>query len=171
MSHLFVTSDTHFNHKNIIKYCSRPFKNLHEMNKIIISNWNERIKENDTILFLGDFCFKVNKEKYLIWKNQLNGNIVFIKGNHDKNNSLKTYINSLIIEYGNYKILCQHRPPEEIPDYINFALCGHVHEKWKSKAKPPTINVSVDMWNFRPIRMDEILKYYKGGKFAESDSS
>lgn len=40
-SRVYFTSDTHFNHTNIISFCQRPFKNVDEMNERIIANWNE----------------------------------------------------------------------------------------------------------------------------------
>ena len=58
MVNTFFTSDTHFGHANIIKYCNRPFSSLEEMNSTIIRNWNEMVKPEDTVFFLGDFCFK-----------------------------------------------------------------------------------------------------------------
>ena len=39
-SGVFFTSDTHFNHTNIIRFCSRPFKDVEHMNETLIANWN-----------------------------------------------------------------------------------------------------------------------------------
>ena len=54
----WFTADTHLGHQNIIKYCNRPFKTLDEMDTAIIRNWNERVDPDDTVLVLGDFCFR-----------------------------------------------------------------------------------------------------------------
>ena len=186
MSYWF-TSDTHFGHCNIMKYCNRPFKLLDEMNSTLIQNWNSRVKENDTVFFLGDFCFKSGSNrgegisvKASEWKAKLNGSVVFIKGNHDRNNSLKTPIHSMQIIMGGYKMNMVHRPQDVNFDY-DINLVGHVHEKWKVKRiyksvglykrliykllrkKVPittAINVGVDVWKFRPISINEILKVY-----------
>ena len=48
MANIYVTSDTHFNHKNIIEYCNRPYSSVEEMNKAIIDNWNSVVKDEDT---------------------------------------------------------------------------------------------------------------------------
>ena len=49
MGKIFVTSDTHFNHKNIIEYCKRPFKDTLEMNEYIIEKWNSVVKDEDIV--------------------------------------------------------------------------------------------------------------------------
>lgn len=55
-SGVFFTSDTHFNHANIIRFCNRPFKDVSHMNEAIISNWNRVVGPEDIVFHLGDFC-------------------------------------------------------------------------------------------------------------------
>ena len=69
---LYVTSDTHFNHKNIIEYCDRPFKDIYEMNETIINNWNQVVKEEDIIYHLGDYGFGKKENLQEIFE-ELNG--------------------------------------------------------------------------------------------------
>ncbi len=76
----WATSDTHFGHANVIKYSNRPYKDVDEMDSILIKNWNEVVQPNHTIFHLGDFSFK-DPERYL---NRLNGKIIYIPGNHDQ---------------------------------------------------------------------------------------
>ena len=81
----YITSDLHFGHKNILEFCSdtRPFDDIRHMNDELIKQWNRTVGENDTIYHLGDFCFKGQDFTDNTLK-QLNGNKVFILGNHDK---------------------------------------------------------------------------------------
>ena len=136
----FFTADYHLGHKNIIKYCNRPFKTLDEMNKTIVRNHNQRVKSDDIVFHIGDFCFKNSSEikgegiriKALEWEKRLNGKIIHIKGNHDRNNSCKTLLESAIIKYGGELIYLVHRPEHFNSNYdINFV--GHVHNIWKFK--------------------------------------
>lgn len=55
-SKVFFTSDTHFYHGNIIRFCNRPFKDVEVMNETIISNWNNTVGQDDIVFHLGDFC-------------------------------------------------------------------------------------------------------------------
>lgn len=173
MSNIFVTSDMHLGHDNIIKYCGRPFKSGDHMNESLIRNWNERIKIEDTIFHLGDFCFKGGSEGGLtraqMWENQLNGKIIHILGNHDKNNNVKSIVTHALCEFANTTFLMTHIPPtmkQEVPEFCDFVLSGHVHEKWKYQYNPkgeitvPIINVGVDQWNFRPVKIHEIIIFY-----------
>ena len=80
---IYFTSDTHFYHKNIIKYCNRPFKDEIDMNNKLIDNWNSIVTNNDTVYHLGDFALtSYNNLKDIF--NKLNGNIILIRGNHDR---------------------------------------------------------------------------------------
>ena len=48
-------ADTHFSHKNIIKYAGRPYATVEEMNESLIDNWNQCVDADDQVFFLGDF--------------------------------------------------------------------------------------------------------------------
>ncbi len=86
----YFTSDNHFFHANIIKYCNRPFTSMEEMNLVMIRNWNEIVTPDDTVFHIGDFGLcksseapNAPKDPFKFIRNQLNGNIIFIAGNHD----------------------------------------------------------------------------------------
>lgn len=171
----WFTADYHLGHENIIKYCNRPFKSLEHMNTEIIRRHNERIKPEDVVFHIGDFCFKNTSDKgegikicALDWEKQLNGKIIHIKGNHDKNNSTKSLIEFLIINYGHYRVQLIHNP-EDINVKYNWHFIGHIHDHWKFRkikrnlyAGDPEIiyliNVGVDVWNFYPHTFEEIIK-------------
>ena len=54
---IFVIVYSHFSHETMIKYCDRPFKNVHEVNKVIIKNWNEVVEKDDIAYCLGNSDF------------------------------------------------------------------------------------------------------------------
>src|SRR5580658_1871636 len=56
MVNSWFTSDFHLGHRNIIRYCSRPFASVEEMDAAILANLNELVGANDVLYFLGDFC-------------------------------------------------------------------------------------------------------------------
>lgn len=80
---VYFTADCHFHHKNVIKYCDRPFADVDEMNRVLIENWNNVVKENDEVYILGDFTFKgLDAIEPLV--EQLNGTKYLVRGNHDR---------------------------------------------------------------------------------------
>lgn len=80
---VFFTSDTHFGHQNIIKYCNRPFSNVGEMNEVIINNWNALVMPGDVVYHLGDVALgDINKSLECV--RRLVGHKILILGNHDR---------------------------------------------------------------------------------------
>lgn len=78
----WFTADTHYYHKNIIKFCDRPFAHIYEMNKKLIANHNDVVGDNDEVYFNGDFSWG-SKGKTIEILKQLKGKKYMIFGNHD----------------------------------------------------------------------------------------
>ena len=55
-SKIFLIGDLHFGHRNIIKYCNRPFKDVEDMTEKLIKNWNSVVGKNDIVYVDGDFA-------------------------------------------------------------------------------------------------------------------
>jgi len=160
----WFTSDTHFGHFNIIEYAKRPYKTVQFMDEVLINNWNEKVQPQDTVYFLGDFCFKRCAEApegspFEYYRSKLNGSIVFIQGNHDHSNGFKPILQNGVIEYGGERIFLVHKPEHYNPKYA-INLVGHVHDEWKFQKYDTTIllNVGVDQWGFKPINIHTIMK-------------
>lgn len=82
MARLF-TSDTHFRHRNVIKYCNRPWETTAEMDEAMIDQWNSQVEPGDDVYHLGDVGIGKGMalDERLI--SRLNGNKHLVLGNHD----------------------------------------------------------------------------------------
>jgi calcineurin-like phosphoesterase family protein len=80
---IFFTADLHIGHENSIKLDKRPFKNLEDMHRGIISNFNKQVPADGVTYFLGD-VFTHGSEITKAVITQLNGIKILIRGNHDK---------------------------------------------------------------------------------------
>ena len=78
---IFFTADTHWGHRNIIRYCQRPFVDVEEMNEALITNWNNTVGKDDIVFHLGDFAMGGSAEWCRLLE-RLNGRIYLILGNH-----------------------------------------------------------------------------------------
>lgn len=166
---IFFTSDSHFFHGNIIKYCQRPFESVEEMNETLIMNWNNKISPQDTVFFLGDFGF-ASSDKIKEVLERLNGNIHLCRGNHDKPlNSLYKYFVSVFdlktilvpdeeISGGYRAVVLCHFPllSWDRQYYKSIHLHGHVHSKTGFIGPELRYDVGVDNNNFSPVSYKEI---------------
>lgn len=165
----FVTSDTHFLHSNIIKYCSRPFNNVDEMDTALITIWNEIIAPEDIVFHLGDFAMGGNFKLEQILKilNSLNGKKILVRGNHDHSKVAaaecwKKVCKEFNFEFKGIKIHMQHVPWKDInPEHLY--LHGHSHGTlgtWHDGQ----IDVGVDCWDFAPVELDEIIEFWESNR-------
>ena len=174
MAHMFLSSDLHLGHGNIIKYCNRPFRDAHHMNKSLIANIQSRMTDkHDTLIHIGDFCCK-GRERGVDgvrtsagkWEERIDRKIIHIVGNHDNNNGLNHAMEFAVIKIGQYRALLMHIPPLSglFPTAaFDFVLCGHVHDRWKTQWANGVwfYNVGVDANKFMPVRIDEVIGLYQ----------
>lgn len=167
MGKIFVCSDTHFNHANIIKYCNRPFKDVDEMNETIINNWNSVVGDEDTVFFLGDFCLGKREDVIALGK-KLKGHKILVMGNHDRVTNTAfieagfetIYKKPTLIRFDEYDITIQfsHAPTHDI-QYQYPNIHGHIHDILGNDAKH--FCVSMEQINYTPIPLEDIIKYFK----------
>ena len=164
----WIISDTHLGHNNIIRFCNRPMN--HE--DIIISNWARTVAWDDTILHLGDVAFG-NKESIEYWANRIKylpGRKFLVKGNHDHSRSIKIYkdvfeiVNPFVQDFSDVKFLFSHYPDQHISQEWDINIHGHIHNnplnsKFSPQVSPDKLyeNVSVEVINYTPIRLSDIL--------------
>lgn len=172
MSDIWVISDTHFGHRNIIEYCDRPFKNTMQMNMAIRDNWNSVVKDGDIVYHLGDVYMGWNEPQDIgQFLASLRGRKRLVLGNHDVGKDVvlhkafqKIMVWRMFPEFG---ILLTHVPvhhstlnrgPIEDPMAKRLRnVHGHIHEK-----PSPSMdhrNVSVEQINYRPINIEELRKW------------
>lgn len=160
MGNIFVISDTHWHHANIIKYCDRPFKSVHEMDEIMVENWNRVVKPQDKVYHLGDVYFP-QKEKSDWLFNRLNGTKILILGNHDngKDQTLhrcfkRIYPYRIMPEMN---ILLSHFPVHEssISGRVKLNIHGHTHEKGSPVG--PYRSACVELIDYTPRAVEDII--------------
>lgn len=184
MSKIFVTSDSHFYHENIIKYCNRPFNDVEEMNNTLIQNWNKVVSLNDDVYIIGDFALikgfdhgeKLNKLQYLT--NSLNGKKHLIFGNHDyfsdeeyKNAGFTEILHGFheVLLNSHWFIMCHYQMTSWNNSHGgSMHLFGHEH--WRQQYEPKhsvyeeihwserKFNVCVDANNFTPVNINDVIR-------------
>jgi calcineurin-like phosphoesterase family protein len=190
MSKIWFTSDNHFGHTNVIKYCNRPFESVAQMNEEMVERWNWNVAPEDTVYHLGDFS--MNRGNVELWLPKLNGRKILVAGNHDACHPVwakkpakierftQWYLDQgfdevhleLDLNLGGEAVQLCHLPYSvdhyDKPRYMEYRpkrrarwlLCGHVHTAWKQLENQ--INVGVDVWNFYPVSEAQIIELMKG---------
>jgi len=170
---VYLAGDTHFDHKNIIRHCHRPFSNVTKMNEVIISNWNSIVGDNETVYFLGDWTFGWGHKPAGYWKRQLKGNIISIRGSHDRGRGGIQFQEFEEIHVGGYDFLLIHNPnpndrhqtreqKKKLKNWQGWVIHGHVHNNNMDRypfinGEKKTINVSAEVINYEPVSLKYLL--------------
>lgn len=181
----FVTSDHHFGHSNVIKFCKRPFwqdaapeghnfdrqmcgpfPNVREMDEFLIEAWNKKVPKDGVVYYLGDFGF-INQDRIITILKQLNGKIRFVRGNHDRNFKgralshvewIKDYYETFTPD-GIRVVMC-HYPMMSWNDAYkgSYHLHGHCHNTLGKQTKR-IVDVGVDCnKDYSPFSYEDICK-------------
>ena len=160
MTNIWFTSDTHFGHKAIIRFCKRPFFSVEDMDETLIQRWNERVKPGDVVWHLGDFAFHKSKEQLITLFNRLNGDKCLITGNHDHTDTRRLlWANTKALTTLNLDkvpvVLCHYGMRVwDRSHHGSLHLYGHSHNTLPGDNQ--SLDVGVDCWDFRPVNIDEI---------------
>lgn len=165
----WFTADWHLDHHNIIHYAGRPFENKSQMNRRILNEYKERVAKEDEVYFLGDLSLR-GPDNLSWYKNtfgKLPGTKHLIKGNHDslsmwqyEDIGFMTIHNALHLEL--LDIYLVHDPAKALVRRDKLWLVAHVHNLFeKPQMGRNMINVGVDVWNFKPVSLDQITAMAK----------
>lgn len=172
----FFTSDSHFFHRKILSYCSRPFPDVEAMDQELVERWNAKVGKADTVFHLGDFCFGRGSKAQMIeharfYRSCLNGQIHFIYGNHDKAARLAQEKYKIFESVSNLSeiningqdiVLCHYAMRTWRKSHRgSWHLYGHSHGNLPDDPNSLSFDVGVDCHNFAPISFDEVSEIMK----------
>ena len=177
---LWLTSDMHLNHENMLGYAHRPFATVEELGVTLLHNINEHVTTNDTLWILGDVCMGQEKSRRIAtFLSQLVcRDVRLVRGNHDPKD-----IDALLmagfaevceltdISLGNKQraMLC-HYPMLSWNRRQRGALMlhGHIHSEGMAYNEENRRNgclrydVGVDANGFCPVSADELKRFFSG---------
>jgi len=179
---IHFTSDTHYFHKNIIKYCNRPFTDIREMNETLIANHNSVVQPDDIVYHTGDFAFCQPKDAIKIL-DQLNGKIHLIKGNHDRLDNKVAERFESISAYKEIRVPdTDAKGGEQMIVLLHYAmriwnkshhgswhLYGHSHGSLPDLNDSLSFDCGVDSWNYFPVSYEQVKEKMKTKVFVPID--
>lgn len=162
---IWLISDTHFFHQNIIKYCDRPFYSVEEMNEHMVDKWNSVVKPGDKVYHLGDvFMGPIKHEHFASFWPRLRGSKRLIVGNHDdipylsKGGFFEKV--SLWRIFTDFNLLLTHVPihKDSIHEKIRKAGGVNVHGHTHTQGSPdgPYKSVCVELIDYTPVHIESI---------------
>jgi calcineurin-like phosphoesterase family protein len=157
---VMFTSDTHFGHTNIIKFCDRPFKDAHHMNEELIRKWNEVVNPGQVVFHLGDFAYKYGQNLPRLL-DRLNGDIILIRGNHDKESDLKYFkevhdLAEVVVE-GQRIIMCHYAMRVWNHSFRgSWHIYGHSHGTLEPDWTRKLCDIGVDSWGYKPVSFQQL---------------
>lgn len=163
---IWLISDLHLGHKNIIGFCDRPFKTVEEMDETLISNVNETVGKKDLLWFLGDFAFGSKERIQRYTESIFCSQKSIILGNHDSHptrwwiESGWTWASRFPIVYLDFIVLSHYQMfMQTAGPYFN--VHGHSHNSTVHRPSSRHMNVSCEVIDYRPVNLQYVLDAVK----------
>ena len=167
----YVTSDLHFGHTNIMKFCpvsrARFNNDVEYMNEQMIKEWNEIVNPGDIVYILGDVAFLPAAKAVSILK-RLNGDLILIEGNHDRKllkdpafrNCFMEVHQYLHLTYDKTFVTMFHYPIAEWDQMHRGSVHfhGHLHGGESGMEKFRCIDVGMDATGWIVIEMEDAIR-------------
>jgi calcineurin-like phosphoesterase family protein len=159
---IFFTSDTHFGHGGALGLYRRPFASVAAMNHALVERWNKTVGPDDEIWHLGDFAIRQPDTVVAELLGRLGGEKHLVTGNNDPPATTGQQAWTSVQPYaeitvdGFFLVLCHY--PFRSWRHMNKGavnLHGHCHGRMKPQRRQ--FDVGVDVWDFRPVTMAEIV--------------
>lgn len=164
MANIFIISDTHFGHSNILNFQNsdgspvRSFSCVEEMDQHMIDRWNSVVKQSDHVYHLGDVAMK---RPYLDAVGKCNGHKRLVRGNHDifRTKDYLKYFDEIYASRVLDGTIFTHIPihPESLGRFA-VNVHGHVHGLPQGTYGPKYYNVSVEVMDYTPISLEDLKK-------------
>lgn len=188
MQKTFFTGDLHFGHENVLRFDGRPFQTVEEMDAELIRRWNNKVGKGDLVYVLGDLIWKTKNDDAPGLLRRLNGQIILIKGNHDRflHNAKAKAVLAGVKDYDDIAVTLEDGTMKRcilshyfIPMYNGHryeAIHLHAHSHFTDEAdweidftdklnaagiRSEVYNVGCMYWNYEPVTLDEILAHGK----------
>lgn len=164
---IFFTSDEHYGHSNIIKFCNRPFADIAEMRERLIENHNARVTKGDLVYHLGDmFCRTLSFKEALSIMDRLNGQHYYIRGNHEELiDNYPQLRERFVWVRDRHKLKFKDMPHIVLDHYAgrvwdgshngSWQLYGHTHAVLRENDSL-SFDVGVDAWKYFPVSLEQV---------------
>lgn len=144
---IFFTADWHIGHENSIKFDNRPYRNLEDMHKNLVLNYNKQVPEDGICYFLGDIVTHGSElSKTII--SQLNGTKILIRGNHDKgvescyNAGFDLVLNAAMLTIQKERVWLTHCPFRGAFREDTSTMKGYIPgELWHGESRQPDFSI------------------------------
>jgi calcineurin-like phosphoesterase family protein len=159
---IFFTSDTHFGHAGTLALYRRPFASVAAMDAAMVERWNAVVAREDHVWHLGDFAIRQPEARIAELLDRLHGQKHLVAGNNDTAFTITSPGWSSVQPYAELRVddrllvLC-HYPFRTWRDVGKGALNLHGHSHGRLKPLARQIDVGVDVWDFRPRTLEQML--------------